>query len=293
MLPGPAPGKSREHGMSVGAQLMAGKKGLIMGLSGERSLAWAIIRALSWHGAEIALTYRNPLRAKRIIPLAESVGSKFVVQCDVSDTDALQAVFDELQRAWGNLDFVVHAIAYADKNGLRGRYVDTTAEAFATALNVSCFSFTAICQRAVKLMPNGGSLLTLTYYGAEKVIPNYNVMGVAKAALETSVRYLSVDLGSANVRVNALSAGPVRTLASAGIRDFRLMLKWMEGTAPLRRNVRVDEIGNAGLYLLSDLSSGVTGEVHHVDCGYHTVGIKPPEAPDVSKVSGGDRGPSR
>lgn len=269
--------------MSASHQLMAGKRGLIMGVSGRRSIAWAIARTLAEHGAEFAFSYRSERRANRVIPLIESVNSSLIARCDVSDPRSLDALFDQLAKSWGSLDFVVHSIAFANKDQLKGRYLETTAETFAEAMNVSCYSFTAVCQRAARLMPNGGSLLTLSYYGAEKVIPNYNVMGIAKAALETSVRYLAADLGAGRVRVNAISAGPVKTLAAAGITDFRLMLKWMERNAPLRRNVGPDEIGAAALYLLSDLGSGVTGEIHHVDCGYHTIGIKAPEAEDISR----------
>ncbi|MFQ5955474.1 MAG: enoyl-ACP reductase FabI [Kiloniellales bacterium] len=270
--------------MTAPVPLMAGKRGLIMGVANERSLAWGIARALAKHDAELAFTYQDETLAKRVIPLAESAGSRFVVQCDVSDIHSLDAVFDELARAWGSLDFVVHAIAYADRGQLKGRYIDTTPDNFAMSLNISCYSFTAVCQRAEKLMPNGGSLLTLTYYGAEKVMPHYNVMGVAKAALEASVRYLAVDLGANNVRVNAISAGPVRTLAASGIGDFRYILKWNEYNAPLKRTISTDEVGNAALYLLGDLGSAVTGEVHHVDCGYHVVGMKAVDAPDISTV---------
>ena len=255
-----------------------------MGVSSERSIARAIVRTLARHGAQFAFTYHNPDRAKRVYRLAESVASNIVMHCDVADMNSVESVFGKLKRAWGTLDFVVHSIAFADRDELRGRYIDTSSDNFGNALNVSCYSFTAVCRCASELLPTGGSLLTLSYYGAEKVIPNYNVMGVAKAALETSVRYLAADLGSANIRVNAISAGPVRTAAAAGIGDFRLILKWMEYNAPLRRNVRIDEIGNASLYLLSDLGSGVTGEILHVDCGYHVVGIKVPEAPDITKV---------
>ena len=270
--------------MTVSQPLMAGKRGLIMGVANDRSIAWGIARTLAQHGAELAFTYQVEALGKRVTPLAASVGSDFVVHCDVSERDALDAAFDELGSRWDNIDFVVHAIAFSDRDQLKGRYVDTTAENFAMTLDISCYSFTAVCQRAEKLMPNGGALLTLTYYGAEKVVPHYNVMGIAKAALEASVRYLAADLGKSNVRVNAISAGPVKTLAAAGIGDFRYILKWSEYNSPLRRNIGTGEIGNAALYLLSDLSSAVTGEVHHVDCGYHVVGMKAPDAPDISTV---------
>jgi len=270
--------------MTVSQPLMAGKRGLIMGVANDRSIAWGIARVLARHGAELAFTYQVEALGKRVGPLAESVGSDILIHCDVSDTETLDAAFEELRSRWGGLDFVVHAIAFSDREQLKGRYVDTTPENFAMTLAISCYSFTAVCQRAEKLMPNGGALLTLTYYGAEKVTPHYNVMGVAKAALEASVRYLAADLGPDNVRVNAISAGPVKTLAAAGIGDFRYILKWNEYNAPLRRTVSTDEVGNAALYLLSDLGSAVTGEVHHVDCGYHVVGMKAPDAPDISTV---------
>ncbi len=270
--------------MTVSQPLMAGKRGLIMGVANDRSIAWGIARTLAQHGAELAFTYQVEALGKRVGPLAESVGSDIVVRCDVSDTETLDAAFEVLGSRWDSLDFVVHAIAFSDREQLKGRYVDTTPENFAMTLDISCYSFTAVCQRAEKLMPNGGALLTLTYYGAEKVIPHYNVMGVAKAALEASVRYLAADLGRNNVRVNAISAGPVKTLAAVGIGDFRYIMKWNEYNSPLRRTVRTDEVGNAALYLLSDLGSAVTGEVHHVDCGYHVVGMKSPDAPDISTV---------
>ena len=270
--------------MAVSVPLMAGKRGLIMGVANERSIAWGIARALSRHGAELAFTYQDEALAKRVVPLADSAGSKLVLRCDVSETDSLDAVFEEIASAWGSLDFVVHAIAYSDREQLKGRYIDTTPDNFAMSLNVSCYSFTAVCQRARTLMQNGGGLLTLTYYGAEKVMPHYNVMGVAKAALEASVRYLAVDLGSSDVRVNAISAGPVKTLAASAIGDFRYILKWNQYNAPLKRTISTDEVGNAALYLLSDLGSAVTGEIHHVDCGYHVVGMKAVDAPDISTV---------
>lgn len=268
--------------------LMAGKRGLVMGVANERSIAWGISQACHDQGAELAFTYQGDALRKRVEPLAESVGSDIVLDCDVTDPASMDAVFAEIESRWGKLDFVLHAIAYADRNELKGRYVDTSPENFERSLNVSCYSFTAIAQRAEKLMPDGGSLLTLTYYGAEKVMPHYNVMGIAKAALETSVRYMAMDLGPKNIRVNALSAGPIRTLAASGIGDFRYILKWNELNSPLRRNVTQEEIGRSGMYLLSDLSSGVTGECHHVDCGYHVVGMKAEDAPDIDVAR--DRG---
>ncbi|MEE8172279.1 MAG: enoyl-ACP reductase FabI [Alphaproteobacteria bacterium] len=264
--------------------LMAGKRGLIMGVANERSLAWGIARAAAGHGAELAFSYQGEALKKRVVPLAESVGSDIVVPCDVTDDSSIEGVFETIRTRWGKLDFLVHAIAFSDKEELKGRYLDTTAENFAATLAVSCYSFTALCRHAVPLMTDGGSLLTLTYAGAERVMPHYNVMGVAKAALEASVRYLAADLGTDKIRVNAISAGPIKTLASSGIGDFRYILKWNELNAPLRRNVTIDEVGGAGVYLLSDLSAGVTGEVHHVDCGYHVVGMKHPDAPDISVV---------
>jgi enoyl-[acyl-carrier protein] reductase I len=264
--------------------LMAGKKGLIMGVANDRSIAWGIARALSEHGADLAFTYQGDALGKRVRPLAESVGSTLVEPCDVSDAESIDRAFAALKEAWGRLDFLVHAIAYSDKEELKGGYLQTTAANFAATMRVSCYSFTAVCQRAVPLMDNGGSLLTLTYYGAERVMPHYNVMGVAKAALEASVRYLAADLGGQGIRVNAISAGPIRTLAASGIGDFRYILKWNEYNSPLKRNVRVDEVGGAAVYLLSDLASGVTGEIHHVDCGYHVVGMKAVDAPDISVV---------
>jgi enoyl-[acyl-carrier protein] reductase I len=268
------------HGMG-GQGLMAGKRGLVMGVANDKSIAWAIAQACAEQGAELAFTYQGDALKKRVEPLAASVGSQIVLPCDVTDTDSVDTVFAEIAARWGRLDFLVHAIAYADKAELKGRYVDTSAENFALSLNVSCYSFTALAQRAEKLMTEGGSLLTLTYYGAERVMPHYNVMGVAKAALECSVRYMAMDLGPKNIRVNALSAGPIKTLAASGIGDFRYILRWNEYNSPLRRNVTQDDVGKAGLYLLSDLSSGVTGETHHVDCGYHVVGMKAEDAPDI------------
>jgi len=263
---------------------MAGKKGLIMGVANERSIAWGIAKAAHEQGAELAFTFQGEALQKRVVPLAESVGSDLVLPCDVTDTPSMDAVFSEIESSWGKLDFLVHAIAYSDKEELKGGYIDTSADNFARTMNISCYSFTALAQRARKLMADGGSMITLTYYGAERVMPHYNVMGVAKAALETSVRYLAEDLGKENIRVNSLSAGPMKTLAASGIGDFRYILKWNEYNSPLRRNVNMDDIGGAGLYLLSDLSSGVTGETHHVDCGYNIVGMKAVDAPDISVV---------
>lgn len=266
--------------------LMAGKRGLVMGVANERSIAWGISQACRDQGAELAFTYQGAALRKRVEPLAASVGSDIVLDCDVTEPESIDAVFAEIEARWGKLDFVLHAIAYADKNELKGRYVDTSPENFERSLNISCYSFTAIAQRAEKLMTDGGSLLTLTYYGAEKVMPHYNVMGIAKAALETSVRYMAMDLGPKNIRVNALSAGPMRTLAASGIGDFRYILKWNELNSPLRRNVTQEEVGRSGMYLLSDLSSGVTGECHHVDCGYNVVGMKAEDAPDIDVTRG-------
>jgi enoyl-[acyl-carrier protein] reductase I len=265
---------------------MAGRRGLIMGVANEKSIAWGIAQACRAQGADLAFTYQGDALKKRVEPLAASLDSDIVLTCDVGDPDSIDAVFAELGGRWDRLDFLLHAIAYADKNELKGRYVDTSAENFARSLNISCYSFTAVAQRAERMMTNGGSLLTLTYYGAEKVMPHYNVMGIAKAALETSVRYMAMDLGPRAIRVNALSAGPIRTLAASGIGDFRYILKWNELNSPLRRNVTQDEIGRAGMYLLSDLSSGVTGECHHVDCGYHVVGMKAEDAPDIDVAVG-------
>ncbi|MSO74771.1 MAG: enoyl-[acyl-carrier-protein] reductase FabI [Alphaproteobacteria bacterium] len=262
--------------------LLAGKRGLIMGVANDRSLAWGIARAAAAQGATLAFTYQGDAIFKRVKPLAESIGSTIVLPCDVANAASIDATFEALTAQWGMLDFLVHAVAYSDKEQLKGRYLDTTLDNFLNTLNISCYSFTAVAQRAVPMMTNGGSLLTLTYYGAERWMPHYNVMGVAKAALEASVRYLAADLGTQRIRVNAISAGPVKTLASSGIGDFRYILKWNELNSPLRRNVTSEEVGSAGLYLLSDLSSGVTGEVHHVDCGYHIVGMKHPDAPDIA-----------
>ena len=264
--------------------LMAGKRGLVMGVANNRSIAWGIAKACADQGAELAFTYQGEALQKRVLPLAESVGSNFVMPCDVTDAASMDAVFERLSKEWGKLDFLVHAIAYANKDELDGRYVDTSLENFTASLAISCYSFTALCRRAEPLMTDGGSLVTLTYYGSEKVIPHYNVMGVAKAALEASVRYLAVDLGRNNIRVNAISAGPIKTLAASGIGDFRYILKWNELNAPMKRTVTIEEVGKTGLYLLSDLGSGVTGEVHHVDAGYHVIGMKAEDAPDMSIV---------
>jgi enoyl-[acyl-carrier protein] reductase I len=261
---------------------MSGKRGLVMGVANNRSIAWGIAKNAAAHGASVAFTYQGEALKKRVEPLAAEAGSDIVLPCDVTDPDSIDAVFNTLQQRWGSLDFVVHAIAYSDKAELDGRYVETSQDNFSKTMLISCYSFTAIAQRAEKLMPNGGSLLTLTYYGAEKVMPHYNVMGVAKAALEASVRYLAADLGKSNIRVNAVSAGPIKTLAASGISDFRYILKWNEYNAPLRRTVSIEDVGGAGLYLLSDLSRGVTGEVHHVDAGYHVIGMKAEDAPDIS-----------
>jgi enoyl-[acyl-carrier protein] reductase I len=270
--------------MAEASGLMRGKRGLIMGVANNRSIAWGIARAARAHGAEIALTYQGEAFKKRVEPLAEEVGGLVVGHCDVAEPSTIDAVFAAVQSAWGSLDFLVHAIAFSDKDQLDGRYIDTTPDNFAKTLHISCYSFTAIAQRAEKLMAQGGSMLTLTYYGAEKWMPHYNVMGVAKAALEASVRYLAADLGAKNIRVNAISAGPIKTLAASGIGDFRYILKWNEYNAPLRRTVTTEEVGDTAVYLLSDMARGVTGEVHHVDAGYHIVGMKNPEAPDISVV---------
>jgi enoyl-[acyl-carrier protein] reductase I len=270
--------------MAGAGALMQGKRGLVMGVANNRSIAWGIARACRAHGAELALTYQGDALRKRVEPLAAELGAHVVGHCDVTEPATLDAVFAEVGRIWGGLDFLVHAIAFSDKDQLDGRYVDTTEDNFSKTLLISCYSFTAVAQRAEKLMANGGSILTLTYYGAEKVMPHYNVMGVAKAALEASVRYLAVDLGGKGIRVNALSAGPIKTLAASGIGDFRYILKWNELNAPLKRTVTTDDVGDAALYLLSDLSRAVTGEVHHVDAGYHVVGMKAVDAPDIATV---------
>ncbi|HEU0118375.1 MAG TPA: enoyl-ACP reductase FabI [Alphaproteobacteria bacterium] len=252
---------------------MAGKRGLIMGVANDRSIAWGIANVCAAHGAQLAFTYQGEPLMKRVVPLAESVGSKIIAPCDVTDEASLDKLFAEIKEKWGGLDFLVHGIAFSDKNELDGHYVDTTRANFLRTMDISCYSFTALCKRAVPLMPNGGSLLTLSYLGAERVMPHYNVMGVAKAALEASVRYLSVDLGGKGIRVNAISAGPIKTLAASGIGDFRYILKWNEVNAPLKRNVTTTEVGHSALYLLSDMGTGVTGEVLHVDAGYHNVGM--------------------
>jgi enoyl-[acyl-carrier protein] reductase I len=266
--------------------LMQGKRGLVMGVANDRSIAWGIARAVAAQGAEVAFTYQGDALEKRVKPLAESVGSTLVLPCDVADDASMDAAFDAVAKAWGRIDFLVHAIGYADKQFLRGRYLDTPRAAFLQAMDISCFSFVAVGQRAAALMQEGGSMLTLSYLGAERVTPHYNVMGVAKAALEASVRYMATDLGERGIRVNAISAGPIKTLAASGIGDFRYILRWNQYNSPLRRNVTIEEVGGSGLYLLSDLSQGVTGEVHHVDSGYHVVGMKNPDAPDITVEKG-------
>jgi len=264
-------------------QLMAGKRGLIMGLANERSIAWGIARACADAGADLAFSYQGDALKKRVDPLAAKLGSDIVLPCDVGDEASVDALFESLKSRWGTLDFVVHAIGFSDKNELRGRYVDTSRANFQMSMDISVYSFTSVVQRAEKMMNPGGSCLTLTYYGAEKVMPHYNVMGVAKAALEASVRYLAEDLGKDGIRVNAISAGPIKTLAASGIGDFRYIMKWNEYNSPLRRNVTIDDVGRSSLYLLSDLGSGVTGEVLHVDAGYHAIGMKAVDAPDITK----------
>ena len=262
--------------------IMNGKRGIVMGVANDRSIAWGIAEAVAKQGAEIAFTYQGDALEKRVRPLAEKVGSTIIIPCDVSSDEAIEETFRLLKEKWDTIDFIVHAIAYSDKEELKGEYVDTTRENFYKTMDISVYSFTAIAQRAARMMPNGGSMITLTYYGAEKVMPHYNVMGVAKAALESSVRYLAADLGSDKIRVNSLSAGPIKTLAASGIGDFRYILKWNQYNSPLRRNVTLNDVGGCGVYLLSDLSAGVTGETHHVDCGYHVVGMKAIDAPDMS-----------
>ncbi len=264
-------------------QLMAGKRGLIMGLANDKSIAWGIARALSEAGAELAFSYQGDALKKRVDPLAAQLGSEIVLPCDVSDEESIDGLFTALAEKWGKLDFIVHAIGFSDKNELRGRYVDTSRANFKLTMDVSVYSFTAVMQRAEKMMSEGGSAITLTYYGAEQVMPHYNVMGVAKAALEASVKYLAEDLGKDGIRVNSISAGPIKTLAASGIGDFRYIMRWNEYNSPLRRNVTIDDVGKSALYLLSDLSSGVTGENLHVDSGYHIVGMKAVDAPDVEK----------
>ncbi|MFN7321451.1 MAG: enoyl-ACP reductase FabI [Methylobacterium sp.] len=273
---------AQASGGAEGNGLMRGRRGLIMGLANNRSIAWGIAKACHAAGAELAFTYQGDALKKRVEPLAQELGGIVAGHCDVTDTASIDAVFAEIERAWGRLDFVVHAIAFSDKDELTGRYVDTSEANFTKSMLISCYSLTAIIQRAEKLMKDGGSIVTLTYYGAEKWMPHYNVMGVAKAALEASVRYLAADLGPQNIRVNAISAGPIKTLAASGIGDFRYILKWNEYNAPLRRTVTIEEVGDSALYLLSDLARGVTGEVMHVDSGYHVVGMKNPDAPDLS-----------
>ncbi len=262
--------------------LMTGKRGLVMGLANERSIAWGIAKAVADQGAELAFSYQNEALLKRVRPLSEQLGSNIVLPCDVADMDSVDSLFQELKDRWGKLDFVVHAIGFSDKNELRGRYLDTSRDNFLTSMDISVYSFTAIAKRAAAMMPDGGSLLTMTYYGSERVMPHYNVMGLCKAALEASVRYIAEDLGKDGIRCNAISAGTIKTLAASGIGDFRYILKWNEYNSPLRRNVRIEDVGNAALYLLSDLGSAVTGEVLHVDSGYHVVGMKALDAPDMS-----------
>ncbi len=273
--------------MTASTPILAGKRGLVMGVANDRSIAWGIARACAAHGAEMAFTYQGAPLLRRVKPLADQIGVDTLIDCDVGDAASLDAAFETLSADWGRLDFVVHAIAYSDREQLKGRYLDTTEENFLQTMKISCFSFTDVARRARPLMREGASLLTMSYYGAEQVMPHYNVMGVAKAALEASVRYLAADLGPEGIRVNAISAGPIRTLAASGIGDFRFILKWNEYNAPLRRNVTTTEVGNAAVYLMSDLGSGVTGEVHHVDSGYHTVGMMAPEsAPQIVDLLG-------
>ncbi|MEN3930272.1 enoyl-ACP reductase FabI [Microvirga sp. W0021] len=262
--------------------ILAGKRGLILGLANNRSIAWGIASAARQAGAELAFTYQGDALKKRVEPLAEELGGIIVGHCDVTEPETIDAVFNDLEKRWGTIDFVIHCIAYADKDELTGRYVDTTEGNFTKSMLISCYSFTAIAQRAEKLMPNGGTLLTLTYFGAEKWMPHYNVMGVAKAALEASVRYMAADLGPKNIRVNAISAGPIKTLAASGIGDFRYILKWNEYNSPLRRSTTIEEVGETAAFFVSDMARGITGEILHVDSGYHVVGMKNPEAPDIS-----------
>jgi enoyl-[acyl-carrier protein] reductase I len=273
-----------EPSNSAPGGIMTGKRGLIMGLANDRSLAWGIAKSLAEHGAELAFSYQGETLEKRVRPLAEQLGSDLLIDCDVSSMEALDAAFGQLRKRWDKLDFLVHAIGFSDKNELRGKFVDTSRDNFLMTMNISVYSFVAVAQRARAMMERGGSMLTLTYYGAEKVIPHYNVMGVAKAALEASVRYMAMDLGPEGIRVNAVSAGPIKTLAASGIGDFRYIMKWNEYNSPMRRNVTIEDVGGASLYLLSDLASGVTGEVHHVDAGYHVVGMKAEDAPDIATV---------
>jgi enoyl-[acyl-carrier protein] reductase I len=280
--------KRSEKTMAIPSHLMRGKRGLIVGVANNRSIAWGIARACHGHGGEVALTYQGDALRKRVEPLANEIGGLVAGHCDVTQPASMDAVFALLKSNWGKLDFLVHAIAFSDKDQLQGRYVETTEENFSKTMLVSCYSFTALARRAEALMPEGGALLTLTYYGAEKWMPHYNVMGVAKAALEASVRYLAADLGEKNIRINAISSGPIKTLAASGIGDFRYILKWNEHNSPLRRSVSIEEVGDAAVYFLSDLSRGVTGEIHHVDAGYHIVGMKHPGAPDITVSKGGD-----
>jgi len=272
--------------------MMKGKRGLIMGVANERSIAWGIAKTLSENGAELAFSYQNESFRKRLTPLMNLVKSHICFECDVSNAanelNSIENMFEKIQKKWNEIDFVVHALAYSDKEELTGLYLDTSRENFNRTMDISVYSFTALAKRAAEMMNDGGSMLTLTYYGSERVMPHYNVMGVAKAALEASVRYLAVDLGGRNIRVNGLSAGPMKTLAASGIGDFRYILKWNEYNSPLKRNVTLDDVGGAGLYLLSPLSSGVSGETHHVDCGYHVVGMKAVDAPDISVVKSDD-----
>jgi len=270
--------------MDAVSNVMAGKRGLVMGVANERSIAWGIAKTAAEHGAELAFTYQGDALLKRLEPLAQSVGSDTIMQCDVTEDRSIEEAFALIRKKWGKLDFLVHAIAYSDKEELKGEYVNTTRDNFLRTLDISCYSFTSVAKHAADLMENGGSLLTLSYYGSERVMPHYNVMGVAKAALEASVRYLAVDLGGQGIRVNGLSAGPMKTLAASGIGDFRYILKWNQYNSPLKRNVTLDDVGGAAMYLLSDLSSGVSGEIHHVDCGYNIVGMKAVDAPDISVV---------
>ena len=270
--------------MDAVSNVMAGKRGLIMGVANERSIAWGIAKTAAEHGAELAFTYQGDALLKRLEPLARSVGSDTIMQCDVTEDRSIEDTFTSIRQKWGKLDFLVHAIAYSDKEELKGEYVNTTRDNFLRTLDISCYSFTSVAKHAADLMENGGSLLTLSYYGSERVMPHYNVMGVAKAALEASVRYLAVDLGGQGIRVNGLSAGPMKTLAASGIGDFRYILKWNQYNSPLKRNVTLDDVGGAAMYLLSDLASGVSGEIHHVDCGYNIVGMKAVDAPDISVV---------
>ena len=270
--------------MDAVSNVMAGKRGLVMGVANERSIAWGIAKTAAEHGAELAFTYQGDALLKRLEPLAQSVGSDTIMQCDVTEDRSIEEAFALIRKKWGKLDFLVHAIAYSDKEELKGEYVNTTRDNFLRTLDISCYSFTSVAKHAADLMENGGSLLTLSYYGSERVMPHYNVMGVAKAALEASVRYLAVDLGGQGIRVNGLSAGPMKTLPASGIGDFRYILKWNQYNSPLKRNVTLDDVGGAAMYLLSDLASGVSGEIHHVDCGYNIVGMKAVDAPDISVV---------